>query len=98
MVLVILAFIVFFVIYGGFLANYHNGDSNPNSPIWQLAAFWPLTPFLEEWGGWTHSEPSLWWNPANSWLVVSVAYTLIGAAALGVGSMVTRKRPGVQED
>lgn len=97
-VLVILAFIIFFAIYGAILANYINGDSNPHSPIWQLAALWPLTPFLEEWGEWNQSSPPLWWNPARSWLVVSVAYVLIGATALGVASMVRRKRPGVQED
>lgn len=96
-VLVILAFIIFFAIYGAILANYDNGVSNRHNPIWQLAAFWPLTPFLMEWGSW-NSSPLLWWKPAQSWMVVSVVYMIVGAAALGAASMVSRRRPGIQED
>ena len=96
--LVLLILIIMFTGYVMIQVNYMRGISNPDNPIWQLAALWPLTPILAESGNWDKDMPDLLWSPQDSWIIVGIMYAFISVAALMVASVVSSRRPGIQEE
>ncbi|MHB0911833.1 MAG: ABC transporter permease [Armatimonadota bacterium] len=87
--------VLVFGIGGVIIAQYIEG-MNPRGLIWQLMAFWPATPLLAL--GKNYNPPLFWWPFKSSWLVVSLIYLAIAAAALSASSIAYRKTGGVQED
>ena len=80
------------------LAQYQEGISNPRSPIWQLAAFWPITPLASLSSDWMSGMPRFWWPKQLAWLVVSLVYFGLTAAALSVVPKALSKYGGVEEE
>lgn len=96
--LVILFLIVAFAGYGIMLMYHGNRPQADTSPIWQLAAFWPMTPILGATDEWNSYMPHLWWRPEMSWKVTTCAYAVLTLILLGLASLTRRKSEGVQED
>ncbi len=95
----VLVTILIFAGYGIILANYHWAKySHGRGPIWQLAAFWPVTPIVVESGGWNAEMPRLWWPKRISWAVVSSAYAMITLALLLATPKMARKFGGVRDE
>lgn len=95
----VLVTILIFAGYGIILANYHWARySHGRGPIWQLAAFWPVTPIVVESGGWNAEMPRLWWPKRISWAVVSSAYAMITLALLLATPKMARKFGGVRDE
>lgn len=95
--LVVVLTIGIFAGYGMLLAYYQEGISNPNNPLWQLAAFWPLTPLITMSDGW-HEFPKLLWSEDVSWIVTSCVYMTIAVLFLGMASSAVKRHGGVQEE
>ena len=95
--LVLLFLILIFSGYLVVLAYYVDGISNANKPLWQLAAFWPMTPILASTGGWRHM-PRLWWSSGDSWIVSSLAYVGIAALCLALATRAASAYGGVKEE
>ncbi|MDH7602072.1 MAG: hypothetical protein QHI38_07980 [Armatimonadota bacterium] len=79
------------------LAYYVNGVTKTNGPLWQLAAFWPVTPILGLTVGW-QDMPELWWQPEDSWMVTAAAYLVIAAVALWLSPKALARYGGVIEE
>lgn len=94
----VLVIILMFAGYGLILANFHFGISRAGSPVWQLAALWPVTPLIVESNDWTSSMPVLWWPKKLSWLVVSGVYGALTLALLLATPKMAEKFGGVQEE
>ena len=94
----ILVIIMMFAGYALILANYNFGVSKSSGPIWQLAAFWPVTPLIVEAKGWTHTMPVLWWPKNLSWMLVSGFYGALTLALLLAAPKLAQKFGGVQEE
>jgi hypothetical protein len=97
-VVAFLAIIMMFAGYGLVLANYNHGLSDPGNPVWQLAAFWPVTPLITTGNGWHSTMPVLWWPKETSWLLVSGIYGAITLALLHAAPKFARKYGGVEEE
>jgi len=95
--LVLLIAIVLFAGYGIVMAYYVDGVSDTSGPVWQLAALWPFHPLVASLGEWKHM-PKLWWTPEDAWIVCSIAYLGVGAAALAFATGARRRCGGVKED
>lgn len=95
---IVLLFVI--LIWGGYgivLAYYVDGITDTSGPVWQLAAFWPMTPVLTLTGEWLRM-PKLWWNIKDSWLVTSIAYFDLTALVLIAASRPAAKTGGVREE
>jgi hypothetical protein len=80
------------------LVNYSFQQSNSDSPVWQLAAFWPVTPILTSTGNGSSSDPNLHWKD-SAWMITSIIYLFIAFIALARADAVYKKSGGVtQED
>lgn len=97
-VVAVVAIIMMFAGYAIVLANYNFGLSRASGVIWQLAAFWPVTPLLVEAKAWTSTMPKLWWPKELSWMLVSGFYIALTLALLAAAPWVARKFGGVQEE
>ncbi|MDO8684154.1 MAG: hypothetical protein Q7N50_11800 [Armatimonadota bacterium] len=88
------------LILAGYLMvlSYHFwGYQKGNSALYQLAAFWPLTPILSA-TSWKQDWPKLWWSLKDSWLVTGGVYLLITVVCLGLASVSSAKWGGIKED
>jgi ABC-type transport system involved in multi-copper enzyme maturation permease subunit len=94
----IVSIIMMFAGYALILANYNFGASEPGGPVWQLAAFWPVTPLIVEAKGWTQSMPVLWWPKELSWMLVSGFYGALSLVLLFAAPKLAKKFGGVQEE
>ncbi len=96
--LVGLVVILLFAVYAIMLAGYDRYSAGPPSPVWHLAAFWPVTPILASTDQWGAGMPSLSWLKNAGWFVSSVVYLLIGYVALSTASAASTKCAGVKEE
>lgn len=96
--LVVAFFLLLLACYAIILECYQDGISNPHSPIWQLAALWPLTPILAATKNWEQGAPKLWWTLGDSWIVTSCIYIVMAMLALCFASKAVKKYGGVKED
>ena len=96
--LAVLVIIMVFAGYALILANYDFGVSKSSGAIWQLAAFWPVTPIIVEAKGWSTNMPVLWWPKELSWMLVSGFYGALSLALLLAAPIVARRFGGVQEE
>ncbi|MBP6962936.1 MAG: hypothetical protein KBC96_00870 [Armatimonadetes bacterium] len=100
---VVAAFVVIILMFAGYgmiLATYASiGASSPGNPMWQLAAFWPVTPLIVEANGWqSNTMPLLWWPKSASWSLVGGIYWAITLACLLAAPKMARRFGGVQDE
>jgi len=95
--LVLLFLILVFSGYGIVMVYYVDGLTVTRGPVWQLAAFWPMTPILSSTNEW-RSMPRLWWSSDHSWIVCSGAYLAIALVSLALGSRALSRYGGVKEE
>ncbi|MHB1001813.1 MAG: ABC transporter permease [Armatimonadota bacterium] len=84
--------------YNLILMVYSAMSSTSGNPVWQLAAFWPITPLQtlsnNRWNG----MPDLWWAKNSSWIVCTVLYSMIALAAMRIASKSAAKNTAVEEE
>lgn len=86
---------IIFYTWGPF---YNSGVHGSNSPFYQLAALWPMTPPLSVLTWKSPDLPDLWWSQDMSWLVCTGVYSLIAVASLALGGPAAKRWGGVKED
>jgi len=95
--LVLLLLILVFSGYGIVMAYYVDGVTDTRGPVWQLAAFWPMTPILGSTNEW-RNMPRLWWNAEDSWIICSLAYVGIAFLSLALATRALARYGGVREE
>lgn len=84
--------------YNIVLLIYNTWSAGSSSPIWQIAAFWPITPLLALSKDMWSNLPHLWWSRGHAWIVCSVTYVVITIALLKLAAKAAKKNPAVEED
>jgi ABC-type transport system involved in multi-copper enzyme maturation permease subunit len=84
--------------YNIVLLIYNAWLSGSSSPIWQIAAFWPITPLLALRKDMWNNMPHLWWSRGSAWIVCSVVYMIIIVLLLKLAAKAAKKNPAVEED
>lgn len=68
------------------------------SPLWQIAAFWPIMPLMALSKDTWSNLPHLWWSRGDAWIVCSVTYAVMTVLLLKLAARSARKKPAPEED